>query len=88
MTEKEKELLAKVADLETRNENLELALSRRRVDDARERLGDTMDRFSYDATGQDGEREIDRAAEDYVRAQDSCLKETDPERWAEIRMGC
>lgn len=56
------------------------------VERAKRHLHETIDEFAYDATGQDGEREIDAAARDYCAAQDERMKHNDPDRWAEYTM--
>lgn len=56
-----------------------------RVTRARRNLADTIGQFSDDATGQDGEAEIESAAADYCDAQSDRIKRMDPERWSEMR---
>lgn len=46
----------------------------------------TVTRFSYDMTGQDGEREIDAAAADLIASRDDKIRYEDPERWCEMQM--
>ena len=69
-------------------EELFCALSARRVQDARGHLSSTIGKYSYDMTGQDGEDEINAAAVGYIDSQDAHIRETDPDRWSEMRMGC
>lgn len=56
-----------------------------RIRRAKQNLGDTISQFAYDATGQDGEAEIEAAAQDYCDAQSDKIKRTNPERWSEMR---
>jgi len=56
-----------------------------RVQQARQRLSDTIDEYSDDMTGQDGEEDIDNAAASYIQAQDDRLRARDPEGYAEKR---
>ncbi len=52
---------------------------------ARRNVQDTMDRYAYDATGQDGEDEINASIEDYCDSQSDRIRRTDPDRWSEMR---
>ena len=45
-------------------------------------------RYAHDLTGQDGEHEIQMAAQAYCDTQDQHIRDTDPERWSEMQMGC
>jgi hypothetical protein len=47
----------------------------------------TIAKYDYDATGQDGEEEIDAATEDYVDTQIARMKLVDPDRYAEMMAG-
>jgi hypothetical protein len=63
----------------------ELTAKERRAHDE---LRSTIDRYSYDATGQDGEREIEQAASDYISAQTERYEAgLCPDQLAEMRMG-
>jgi hypothetical protein len=48
-------------------------------------MSDVACRYAYDATGQDGEYEMDQAAEAYIDAQNEALRMTDPDSWSEQR---
>ena len=61
---------------------------RRAISDAEDRLSEACHLASYDMTGQDHEDQCNHAAAELVRARDDLIKETDPERWAEMKMGC
>lgn len=78
----------RIEELEAENHTLRQHLSGQHVDAARGHLQNTISKFAYDATGQDGEDEINAAAQGYCDTQDSELKYSDPERYAEMQMGC
>jgi hypothetical protein len=66
---------------------LDHELSKMELEHSRRCFEDVFDMYAYDVTGQDGEYEKDEAARDWVAAQDRYIRQTDPDRWAEMRRG-
>ena len=78
------ELVARIADDELRDEirrELRYDAAWQAEEDARNALGETIDMYREDPEW--GERYIESAADDYIRAQDNRLRVTDPDRYAE-----
>jgi hypothetical protein len=80
------ELLSDVQELEAEIRQIELeADARARIRLARIHEAETMDRYSYDGTGQDGEYEIRAAIQGRLDAEDQAFRERDPDAYAERR---
>ena len=84
MTENEEEL-SELEQLREENRRLRLQLADRRVESARSALSDACALAATDDTGQDYEREVEQAAEDYIAAQDQRLRQRDPDQYEEMR---
>jgi len=80
------ELLSDVEELEAEVHRMEReADARARIRLARIHEAETMDRYSYDGTGQDGEDEIRAAIQGRLDAEDQAFRQRDPDGYAERR---
>lgn len=84
------ELLNDVQELEAEIRRIELdADSRARINLARMHESETLERYSYDATGQDGEDEILSAIQDRLDAEDALIRLNEDEAARSERLfGC